>query len=137
MIELERFAYEPDCTLGVLRIGDFECFTIERPWAQNAQGRSCIPEGSYGLLGGHRFHGTYPCPKLSGVPDRSDILIHVANVASELRGCIAPGMSLGVMKGQRAVLGSRNALHEIMERYAAEGSSILVRFRNRYGVVAP
>lgn len=114
IIKIARFAYEPDCTLGVMTIPgtDFECYTIERPWVFNTPGKSCIWEGEYAAhIGWHYGKGArpYPCPALSGVAGRTDIQIHIANKSSELRGCIAPGFRLGISGGERAVLESRAA----------------------------
>ncbi len=61
--------------------------------------------------------GTYPCiphnsPKhphtweITDVPNRSEILIHNANLASQLLGCVAPGDTYGTLNGEQAVLNS-------------------------------
>lgn len=135
-IIIARFAYEPDCVLGVLSITgtDFECFTIERPWLQNAPGRSCIPEGDYrAQVGTHYGAGEgRPSIELSGVPGRSEIEIHVANRPSELRGCIAPGMRLGVLRGERAVLESARALRTILPRIPTICTVRVTRGLSRY-----
>lgn len=138
MITIERFAYAPSYTLGVLRVGEFECFTIERPWLDNRAGLSCIPEGTYAGRLRRYYAGKYDVPGFVEVPGRSDILIHKANRASELRGCVAPGMSVGVLGGETAVLQSETAFLEIMRRLrsAAVGKRefpIVVSFVNRYG----
>ena len=114
MITLERFAYTPMGTFGVLTFDDFKCYTVERPWQNNAVGQSCIPEGNY-------FIQRYNSPKFGKVyafyggtvsvyadPNykRSAVLIHPANVASDLEGCVGLGDSLGFVKNQWAVLNS-------------------------------
>ena len=90
---LERFAYHPDGTLGRIQLPQCRLFTIERPWAQNQPFVSCIPEGLYrcARITSPRFGETF---EVTGVPGRSHILFHAANRASELEGCIAPGMAL-------------------------------------------
>lgn len=32
---------------GTLRCGDYECYTLERPWLDNRRRVSCIPAGTY------------------------------------------------------------------------------------------
>ncbi len=44
---------------------------------------------------------------MMNVPNRTNIEIHPANLASELLGCIAPGDSLGKIDGIPAVLNSK------------------------------
>lgn len=70
------------------------CFTIERPWKNNEQNRSCIPEGKYPLK--KRYSQRFGWHVLiDKVLNRSLILIHPANYAlKELNGCIAPVTSL-------------------------------------------
>lgn len=102
--------------------------TAELPWRDlNRDGigdpkRSCVTPGIYRCEGKeHPHHGW--CYELQGVQGRSAILLHPANFAgditrgfeSELLGCIAPGLSIGMLTNyfnapQRAVLGSRQAL---------------------------
>lgn len=150
MIELERYAYCPTHTEGVLRVGSFECFTIERPWLGNIQGRSCVPEGMYeATLDVH--HGTagdtpYECVELLGVPGRDQIQVHIANWVHQLRGCIALGCELGVLDGERAALRAKKAFDAFMIQVRAQPmrlqpAGILhfpfrIGFRNRYGVMA-
>lgn len=102
-LELTR-TYYPTGTNGMLfYLGTFQCFTIELPWLNNEQQHSCIPEGRYRLTTRysqkHRLHFL-----LEGVENRTLILIHPANDAlKELKGCIAPVMSLaGPGKGSQS-----------------------------------
>jgi len=100
-----------ECTLGVLTVGDLTFQTMERPWVPDPKGPcgmhdvSCICPGTYKLTprftqrkGKHWLLsnpalGLYADPSL--IPDgkygRSLVLIHSANWANELNGCIAPG----------------------------------------------
>lgn len=104
-------------TFGVLAIAGSPrvLYTVEPPWVDNAQNRSCIP------------CGTYPCEwtrspsrgwlyQLADVPGRTAVQLHVGNFAggeghlSNSQGCILPGLKLGKLSGQAAVLSSREAL---------------------------
>lgn len=132
MILLERYAYCPTHTEGVLSIGEWDCYTLERPWENNRPGRSCIPEGTYKAKIGRYNAGGYRCIELLEVPGRTEIKIHGANRVDQLRGCIAPGLRWGAMQNQRAVLQSRATLEELLERLKAFEFEIRVSFRNRY-----
>jgi len=115
MIELllERFAYHPEGTLGVIKFADETFYTIERPWRDNALNVSCIPEGTYEVnwRESPRFGFTW---ELQDVPSRTYILIHVANFPKDIQGCIGLGTSL--MADRIAVSNSRNAMKKFEAR---------------------
>ena len=101
MLRLER-AYLDNCTIGKLFFqGEFVCYTVEKPWKNNAKSISCIPAGIYWIEPYHsqKYPNCYSlkCNAL-GVSvtgqHRTYILIHPANFPSELEGCIAPGLEL-------------------------------------------
>lgn len=91
ILTLTRYAYCETHTAGRVAFDNFRIHTIERPWLGNKPFKSCIPAGSYrverreSVKFGSHWH-------VQDVPERSLILIHAANYASELSGCIAPGM---------------------------------------------
>lgn len=110
-------------TQGTLRIGDLVLFTIEQPWNNNVIGHSCIPTGSYRVIP-HVSPTKGDCWIIDGPAQnvyaenppsggRSLILIHSANFASQLEGCIAPGMNRGQIDGIDAVLSSREAMTQL------------------------
>lgn len=83
--------------------------TIERPWQGNKPYVSCIPAGTYELFPYIRNNGDHVYalynPHLNvyinaddrpNETDRFSILIHIANWAEELSGCIAPGSKLAI-----------------------------------------
>ena len=125
MITITRYTdygdYEKE-TFGVLTFGEFTCYTVERPWKDNAPFISCIPNGRYHLHSyqSNRFGNSviiyggsvspYPDPDF----ERSGILIHPANIADELQGCIALGDRFGTVHGENAVLNSRNTVSEFL-----------------------
>lgn len=122
MLELIRDSYSDMGTFGKLYIdGKFFCYTVEKPWVGNKEKESCIPEGVYRLVlryspvvrktSGGEFEEGY---EVAGVPNRSYIMIHPANVASDLEGCIGVGNALGFVKNQWAVLNSRDTFRELM-----------------------
>lgn len=98
------------------------CATVERPWCNNQPNISCIPEGDYQL---QRYTSpskgdclSLDAPELGvtlhGPSLRTACLVHAANRAEELEGCIAPGTEFGVVNGQWAVINSRKALTMLM-----------------------
>lgn len=118
-ILLVRRAYLPEGTLGVLSLPHgFVCYTVEKPWLDNKPFSSCIPEGTYPLVWhqSSRFGKLYPVgPKLDLVPDRSQILIHPANLPSEVQGCIAPGLTYSFVGVTPKVTSSVDAFTIIMQ----------------------
>ena len=105
------------CTRGTLELADGEVLqTLELEWRDNERNVSCIPAGRHALelyephkeslgVGLHDRLGRW-CLKVMDVPDRSDILMHVANWAHQLLGCIAVGQS----GGPQSIDHSRKAL---------------------------
>lgn len=101
---LERFHNGKTCTLGRLSAnGVYQCYTIEdivrevenTPVASwKVYGETAIPRGVYEL--GYTLSPRMKrfTPELQNVPGYTGIRIHVANWATELLGCIAPGVGL-------------------------------------------
>jgi hypothetical protein len=96
ILQLQRF-YAPGemGTFGILRLPEFECYTVERPWRGNQPNVSCIPQGEYDLIPARYNRGGYDTFEIRAVPDRTEIKIHVGNTALNVLGCIALGSALG------------------------------------------
>lgn len=136
ILTLTRDYQDTTCSQGILKIGDHLFQTMERPWISQAhapcgrKGVSCIPPGVYQLF----RHNTEAHPHTFALVNptkwvyhfdedvpvnqvglaRTCVLIHAANYASELRGCIAPGMARSVDGARRMVTNSRMAMTEIL-----------------------
>ena len=133
---LNRDIATPLETCGWLTFNDRKWATIERPWVAcplggkaGKKGFSCVPPGEYKLephsgdyvnvwslvnpeLG--VYHWPWDVPKGREETSRTAVLIHAANWAYELRGCIAPGKHrLKDGRGHWYVKNSRDALNEI------------------------
>ena len=111
------------CTLGTLTLPNgWECSTIERPWLNNKVNISSIPAGTYqvALFSGNKYKNVY---QVLDVPDRTYILIHVANWSHQLHGCIAVGGKHCLLNNLDAVTGSRAAFAELKEELEACGLS--------------
>jgi len=108
-IELRRFAYHPDGTLGVIEVAGERFYTIERPWLDNKPNVSCIPEGKYrmGWRESPKFGETW---HVKDVAERTWILIHAANYPKDVQGCI--GLGTGLMGDRIAVSNSRKAVDQ-------------------------
>jgi hypothetical protein len=124
MIVLDRTAHTPWGTFGTLRLPDGTAFpTIERRWEYNAKGKSCIPAGTYEMrqrasamvyrTSGNLFHQGW---EITGVKDRSLIMIHPGNWSSDSNGCVLVGRAHAVVKGIPGVTSSRPAFEDLMRR---------------------
>jgi len=146
-LELIRYAYHHTVTLGGLRVGEKAFFTLERPWIKHSEKgglpfKSCVPDGTYDLIPFTRANGdeVYALANAElGVwvrkedrPNgwgRYEILIHPANWASQLGGCIAPGLHYKIDQyGRHMVTNSRAAMNEIMEELKGlPGNTLTIR----------
>jgi hypothetical protein len=79
-------------------IAQFAAVTLELPWRDNQRRVSCIPPGTYKGVK-HTSPKFGQCVHITGVPERSEILIHPANRVDQLLGCIAPGMLSADLNG--------------------------------------
>lgn len=132
MLSLERYCYSRVMgTFGTLRLEDgWECLTVERPWAGNAPSVSCIPEGVYEIELGTYHRGSYPAYGLTHVVGRSLIKIHIANLASDVQGCIGLGRDegwIGTSKTKECwgVTSSRLTYDEFMRRLGGRRRDVL------------
>ena len=112
LLTLTRDAPRPDCQEGILNVGGSRYYTMERPWKDNHAGISCVLPYLYDLVPHVIEHGeliglqcyalsnpnagVFPEPPADYTGSNSvrvAILIHPANWAFQLLGCIAPGKS--------------------------------------------
>jgi len=105
---------------------NFICHTVEQVWKNNQPFKSCIPEGEYTLVryASNKYGKTFAlvAPYLNvyayeatDCNARYACLIHAANYAGQLQGCIAPGDKLGVVNNEWAVLNSKKTLNRIYD----------------------
>lgn len=117
-VVLERLETGDQGTFGRLLAGEASFFTGELPDRGNAPNVSCIPAGVYPCVWTWSPAFKRMMYLVDRVPGRSGIRIHAANFMgdkskgyrSHLNGCIALGLRLGVMNGQKAVLLSQPAI---------------------------
>lgn len=114
MVKVQRLIYNEQCVRGVLLVEDFvRVCTLENPWLDNARNISCIPEGTYDFIrtDSNRFGETF---EISGVEERTRILVHWGNRAKDTEGCVLLGSRFGLLYGEPAVLASKNAFIRFM-----------------------
>ena len=119
-MELIRLEKGGDGTFGVLRLdGQVFCVTLEPPDKGNERDRSCIPAGRYRCcrVASPRFGDTF---EVTDVPDRTHILLHPGNTASDTAGCVLLGREFGDLEGRRGVLRSGATFARLMDRCAGQ-----------------
>jgi len=106
---LRRDDFHPNGVWGRLAGGgDIVLHTIENP-------DTLIAPGEYRCVRDYYHRGGYPTFEII-VDGRDRLLFHAANYASELEGCIAPGMERGYTDGDTpAVWRSRVAFEKYMQ----------------------
>lgn len=130
-IILTRKVFTEEATFGEIRIGDDIWYSLEdhdrglddtmsldQIASLKEYGKTCIPYGTYKVVITQSARFTKMkrkpvfTPQLLNVKGFDGIRIHPANFASQLEGCIAPGLKfdevLGMMKN------SRDAYNEIL-----------------------
>ncbi len=108
---LKRFSKNDFCTLGILL--DYEMIPIacvlENIYLNNMKNVSSIPFGEYycSQIESPKFGRVY---EVKNVPNRTNILIHPGNIASDTTGCLLLGEKFGKIDGEPAVLNSRKTM---------------------------
>ena len=145
---LIRDTFDPHETLGKIQAGEAIYASMEQPWNNDQPDHSCLPAGTYRLvphISGHLheadgvtplqtwalvnealgvFHSQQDVPAdySGGNPARTECLIHPANFASQLEGCISPGTSRQQYGDVWEVIDSRIAFDAIRQ-YLGSGTS--------------
>lgn len=158
IIKLKRYSYSEFETEGQLIVGSKVFATIEQPWTPNPNGKpggkpfeSCIPDGMYRMApfkrpdDGDADHaeedvwiifndklGVYRLPSDHMRGNGRDLcLIHKANWASNVQGCVAPGLKRNPMvdpntdKMAQAVSSSGSAMAMLCEILGVDSQHIL------------
>ena len=111
---------------------------IELPWRNNMRNISRIPSGLYDakaiLKGRSGYYGIH----ILNVPNRSEIMIHIANYVRQLEGCIAPGNKFKDIDndGIIDVKNSKDAIDEIA-RFIPLWSNTKVLIRDAFTNIRP
>lgn len=113
---LVRYQFTDESTIGKLDLGGvFVCNTLERVAdGKNMPNVSAVNEGTYPLTERWSGHFGRNVLGLDNVQGRTDIEVHCANVASQLKGCIA----VGTVGDQPDFIGnSQMALAKVMSMF--------------------
>jgi len=121
-MELHRLPQNGTATYGILLDGDTLipfAVTLELPWADNIKNVSCIPYGHYNCQRHTRPNGDVTF-EIMDVRNRTNILFHVANYTSDLKGCIGIGESFAVLPKGEGIAYSSNGFKEFMKKLDGE-----------------
>lgn len=66
------------------------CLTLELPWLNNEPNKSCIPKGEY-ICNKTVSPSKGEVYEITGVPNRTNVLIHRGNFTSDSLGCVLVG----------------------------------------------
>jgi len=89
---------------------------LELGWQNNKRNISCVPQGTYDLKLEYSPKFGRKLWEAYGVLNRSECKFHIANFASQLNGCFAPGMTAFDIdrNGTKDMVNSREAFDEFM-----------------------
>ena len=128
---LTRWHYGKTCTIGILRWGnDKYVYTMEDGWHGNSPMISCIPDGEYLCRPRMFYKGGYEAFEITGVPNRSTILIHRGNTADDVTGCVVVGMEVGSLGNKAAVLNSSGAWARFFPEFMGKEFILLIKPEN-------
>lgn len=139
---LERFSNHPQMgVFGTLITPTTILNTVEQPWNDNQPFKSCVPDGIYTLkefnsqkhgktfaLVGGTVALTEREVRENDHLKRYACLFHSANTASQLEGCIAPGMSLGALSSAWAVMSSATAMKRLLQEIH-DGDQLIITWK--------
>jgi hypothetical protein len=148
ILTMQTFSSD-EATTGTMFAGVQAFFTLELPWLDNMEGKSCVPAGDYDLIPYESpKHGPTWClhnPLLNiwsgltatptGGGARSFCEIHSANWAEQLEGCIALGFEnlpmLDPITGrvEPAVENSRDAVAELLKLLSPMSSGNILQIK--------
>ena len=130
-LNLTRTESIADGTFGLLRVNaGLLLHTLEDDWRDNERSESCIPAGVYLLERTIYRKHNYETFEVTGVPDRSRILIHPGNTEEDTMGCILVGLRQGSVRvaddedthaagiWKRGVVASQEAFRRFMRAMA-------------------
>jgi len=129
LLKINRVASKMFGTFGVFMLSDGTPFavTLERPWADNKKGLSCIPANIYlcKRIKSGKFGDTF---EVDGVPGRDAILFHKGNINNDTHGCILVGEQFEPLGGVPGIAASAKGFAEFLSVTKDESSFVLEIF---------
>ena len=120
-VSLKRNSSSGSETLGELSLENGSVLhTLELPWKNNRRNISCIPLGTYEVIG-HVSPKFGKCYWVKDVPGRSEILFHVGNSPKDSRGCILVGQKVVANR----LVSSKIAMSQLLNELSWPNSFIL------------
>jgi hypothetical protein len=97
IVSVNRMERHPHGVFGMMTFSGIGTYfhSLEDDWLNNLRNVSCIPSGQYLLRRTIYYKHGYETFEITGVPNRSRILIHPGNTEEDLQGCIAIGLRRG------------------------------------------
>ena len=128
-MELYLIRIKPTLGAFISPSDGFLSYVMEPQWRDNRANVSCIPAGDYDVTYLPRSaSGKYKdCYHVHGVPDRFAILIHKGNTVRDTMGCMLPGVRVGTLGNQQAVLGSAQAMRKLHKLTNRKSFTLKVR----------
>lgn len=132
-VTMTRTETGPNGTFGnLITDSGFQCYFVERTWADNKVGESCIlpkpgDKASYEcwIVDSTKYGKVYGIQK---TPGRDHILFHPANWSRQLEGCVALGRAIGYVMGETGVMGSRDAVAGFMADMENEPFTLTIQW---------
>lgn len=115
-LNLRRFLYEEDTTLGYLLVNDkFECWTLEDKVRDvKIKHETAIPTGIYTIVLTDKNKWNKVMPHLVDVPNFDGIYMHAGNSNSDTSGCPLVADKLVNLKTNES---SKIAFDRLMEKF--------------------
>jgi hypothetical protein len=135
---VERYDFKPDWTIGRLFInGVFVCFTVEDEMRKlKVKGETSIPYGVYplGLRWSPKFSATFNHEMIwiQNVPNFEYVLLHWGNTDDDTDACLIVGDIVGTLKGQAAVLNSKDtykAVYPFIANHLKSGGKAVIEYK--------
>jgi hypothetical protein len=109
---------------------------VELPWKENQKRISCIPANEYIGVAIKRPSNKKYAIHIQNVPNRTAILIHQANRANQLLGCIAPGQHFRDLNGDGIIDVTDSMITmAIIEQHIPLGSTCNVKVIDTYRAI--
>lgn len=133
VVTIKRTHKISDGTFGIMDIEGIPMYTTcELPWKDNREDISCIPPGEYACELSFSSKFNMKLYHVLGVPNRTNVMIHVGNTVHDILGCILIGLQFGLLQFQDkgevyGIISSRPALIQFMTKMAEKPFTLVIK----------